>query len=83
MALDNDRLLAIDAIIEYKEAHGGNAPTRRELQAMLGLSGPSQAQKVVVDLIESGVLKIVDRKLCIMGEKWTLPDHIHHRLARQ
>lgn len=83
MALDYDQLLAIDAVVKYKRSHGGNAPTRRELQRLLGLSGPSQAQKVVVDLIESGVLKIVDRKLCIVGEKWILPSHIRRQLARQ
>ena len=84
MELNDNQLRTMRVISTYKENHGGNAPTRRELQWLLGLSGPSMAQKAVKELIDLDMLKIIDRKLCVVGEEWIPPKFLTvHRLGRK
>lgn len=80
MELNNYQTMVLSAVITYKLSHGGNAPTRRELQQLLGLSTPSLAQKAVRQLVDLNVLSIVDRKLCVRGERWIPPEfHTDHQ----
>ncbi len=73
MELNDKQLETLKDICMYKLFHGGNAPTRREIVERLNLSGPSVAQRTVRELIDLGILEIIDRKLCLIGETWSPP----------
>lgn len=62
------------AIVAYASEHGGNTPTFKELCQICDISSTSTVAHHVRALIERGKLELVDRKLIVVGGKWTPPE---------
>ena len=57
-------------IIEYKESHDGNSPTYREMVKGIDVSSTNTIFKYIRAMEKSGLLKVVDGKLCLRGGSW-------------
>ena len=61
------------AIIAYKQANDGNAPSHREIAQELGLSYTGDIKRYVDELADEGYLAAAyatDRHICIVGGAW-------------
>jgi len=61
------------AILAYCGEHGGNTPTIRELMDIVGISSTSVVGYSINQLIDMGLLEVIDRKLVVVGAQWTPP----------
>lgn len=63
----------LQAIVAYKQAYDGNAPSHREIAQTLGLSYTGDMKGYVDELAEAGYITAVyatDRHICIVGGIW-------------
>jgi len=61
------------AVVEYKQAYDGNAPSHREIAQTLGLSYTGDIKGYMDELAEAGYLTAAyatDRHICVMGGSW-------------
>lgn len=61
------------AVVDYKRAHDGNAPSHREIAQILGLSYTGDIKGYLDGLAEDGYLTTAyatDRHICVVGGVW-------------
>ena len=61
------------AVVAYKQANDGNAPSHRELAQELGLSYTGDIKGYLDELAEEGYLSVAyatDRHICVVGGVW-------------
>lgn len=58
-------------IVEYKQSHDGAAPTYQEIADGIGVGSKSTIHIYIHKMIDIGVLKVVDGKICVVGGHWT------------
>jgi len=64
-------------ICDFKRAHGGVAPTLREIGDATGVASTSNVKKILVTLESQGKIKMLDntaRAIMIIGETWSPPN---------
>lgn len=71
------------AIVAHCLAHGGTAPTQRELMELVGLSSTSVVTYHVKRLAAAGLLTLSNRarSLHVTGAVWTPPEMLMRQLA--
>lgn len=71
------------AIVAHCQAHGGTAPTQRELMQATGLSSTSVVTYHVKRLARAGLLTLsgpTARSLTVPGATWTPPERLMRQL---
>ena len=61
------------AVVAYKQANDGNAPSHREIAQALGLSYTGDIKGYLDELAEEGYLSVAyatDRHICVVGSAW-------------
>lgn len=61
------------AIVDYKQAYDGNAPSHRQIAQSLGLSYTGDIKGYVDELAKAGYLSAAyatDRHICVVGGSW-------------
>lgn len=82
MALTDRNIDVLRAIVDFKRAHGGAAPTVRDLMAILDVRSTSVIRHHLERLEKIGLIKSsVDgerlaRIICLPGERYTAPAHV-------
>ena len=62
------------AILAYKSAHGGNAPSYRKIAELLGEGSRQSAHRAVQRLVDEGLITVVDGEICLVGEQYVSPE---------
>jgi hypothetical protein len=62
----------LDVIVDYKKAHGGNAPTYAEISEVVGI-GRTTVFHYIQQLIKDEKVTRVDGKLVVHGEVYIAP----------
>ena len=71
--MDPEPLVVVDLfmfILDYKKSHDGSPPTYREMCEGVGVKSTHTIWVYIQGMIQAGILKVVDRKLCVVDGKW-------------
>lgn len=69
----HDYEMVYQFVVRCKQAHDGNSPTLREIQAECGIGSTSAVSYILRILEVEGRLRIVDGRIEVAGGRWSLP----------
>jgi hypothetical protein len=82
-----NRIAVFQFIVAYKRSHDGNSPSLRDIMAEFSISSVSEANHIVLDLIEMGMIhrplvrrgRAVARGIEVVGGAWSFHAQVRVR----